>query len=136
MIRNKIWFIILVSLAMAAAIPLSFQFLPLKNRTHTISLAAQKYGYSPSRILVNKGDTIVLKPTSADVTHGFLLDGYPVEFIVRKDAVFLKYTWEKEDGKLQADWDRVTEVEFVADKAGKFTYRCTQTCGNLHPFLY
>ena len=133
--RNKIWLIIIASLAMAVAIPLSFQFIPVNNRTRTISLEAQKYGYSPSRIVVNKGDTIVLKPTSADVTHGFLLDGYPVEFITRKGAAFLKYTWEGEDGKLQADWDRVSEVEFVADKAGKYTYRCTQTCGNLHPFM-
>lgn len=85
--------------------------------------------------MVNKGDTIVLKPASADVTHGFLLDGYPLEFMMRKGAAFLKYTWEGENGKLQADWDRVSEVEFVADKAGKFTYRCTQTCGNLHPFM-
>jgi hypothetical protein len=54
---------------------------------------------------------------------------------MRKGATFLKYTWEDEDGKLQADWDRVSEVEFVADKAGKFTFRCTQTCGNLHPFM-
>jgi polyferredoxin len=78
---------------------------------------------------------IVLKPTSLDATHGFLLDGHPIEFIMRKGAAFLKYTWEDEDGKLQADWDRVSEVEFVADKAGKFTFRCTQTCGNLHPFM-
>ena len=41
---------------------------------------------------------------------------------MRKGAAFLKYTWEDEDGKLQADWDRVSEVEFVADKAGKFTF--------------
>jgi heme/copper-type cytochrome/quinol oxidase subunit 2 len=135
MSRNKIWFIILISLAMAVAIPLSFQFIPLKNRSHTISLEAEKYSYTPSKIVVNKGDTIVLKPTSADVTHGFLLDGYPLEFIMRSGAAFLKYTWEGENGKLQADWDRVSEVEFVADKAGKFTYRCTQTCGNLHPFM-
>jgi len=120
---------------MAVAIPLSFQFIPIKNRTHTISLEAEKYSYTPSRIVVNKGDTIVLKPTSADVTHGFLLDGYPVEFITRSGVAFLKYTWEGENGKLQADWDRVDEVEFVVDKAGKFTYRCTQTCGNLHPFI-
>jgi cytochrome c oxidase subunit 2 len=119
----------------AVAIPLSFQLLPAEPRTHTLSLEAKKYGYSPSRIIVNKGDKIVLKPTSLDATHGFLLDGHPIEFIMRKGATFLKYAWEDDDGKLQADWDRVSEVEFGADKAGKFTFRCTQTCGNLHPFM-
>ncbi len=82
---------------MAVIIPLSFQFIPVKTRTHSISLEAKKYGYSPSRILVNKGDTIILKPTSADVTHGFLLDGYPVEYFTRRGVTFLKYTWEGEE---------------------------------------
>jgi polyferredoxin/heme/copper-type cytochrome/quinol oxidase subunit 2 len=133
--RKKAWILIVLTLVVAVAIPLSFQLLPAETRTHTLSLEAKKYGYSPSRIIVNKGDKIVLKPTSLDATHGFLLDGHPIEFIMRKGAAFLKYTWQDEDGKLQADWDRVSEVEFVADKAGKFTFRCTQTCGNLHPFM-
>jgi polyferredoxin len=133
--RKKAWILIILTLVLAVAIPLLFQLLPAETRTHTLSLEAKKYGYSPSRIIVNQGDKIVLKPTSLDATHGFLLDGHPIEFIMRKGATFLKYTWEDDDGKLQADWDRVTEVEFVTDKAGKFTFRCTQTCGNLHPFM-
>jgi len=133
--RKKAWILIILTFIMAVAIPLSFQLFSFETRTHTLSLEAKKYGYSPSRIIVNKGDKIVLKPRSLDATHGFLLDGYAVEFIMRRGATSLKYTWEDEDGKLQADWDRVSEVEFVADKAGKFTFRCTQTCGNLHPFM-
>jgi polyferredoxin len=133
--RKRTWILIILTFIMAVAIPLSFQLLPAETRTHSLSLEAKKYGYSPPRIIVNKGDKIVLKPNSLDATHGFLLDGHPVEFIMRKGATFLKYAWEDEDGKLQADWDRVSEVEFVADKAGKFTFRCTQTCGNLHPFM-
>jgi len=135
MSRRKIWYLICLSFVVAVIIPLSFQIFPTKTKTHRISLEAKKYGYSSSRILVNKGDTVVLKPSSLDATHGFLLDGYPVEFIMRKGAVFLKYSWEDDDGELQSDWDRVSEVEFTADKAGKFIYRCTQTCGNLHPFM-
>ena len=133
--RKKAWIIIVLTLIAAVAVALSFQLFPFATRTRTIALEAKKYGYSPARIIVNKGDTIVLKPASLDATHGFLLDGYPVEFVMRKGATFLKYTWKDEDGKIQADWDRVAEVEFVAEKAGKFTFRCTQTCGNLHPFM-
>ena len=135
MSRKKAWYLIFLSLALAVAIPLSIQFFPAQAKTRIISLEAKKYGYSPSRIIVNQGDTVILKPTSLDATHGFLLDGYPLEFIMRKGATFLKYTWEDDDGGLQSDWDRVPEVEFVAEKAGKFTFRCTQTCGNLHPFM-
>ena len=132
---KKVWILIILTLIAAVVIPLSIQRIPAEGRTHVISLKAKKYGYSPSRIIVNKGDTIVFKPESLDATHGFLLDGYPLEFIMRKGATFLKYTWEDEDGKLKADWDRVSEIELVADKIGKFTFRCTQTCGNLHPFM-
>ena len=135
MSRKKVWYLICLSFVAALVIPLSIQFLPAKTKTHTISLEAKKYGYSPSRIIVNQGDTILFKPSSLDATHGFLLDGHPLEFIMRKGATFLKYTWEDDDGSLQSDWDRVPEVEFTADKAGKFTFRCTQTCGNLHPFM-
>jgi heme/copper-type cytochrome/quinol oxidase subunit 2 len=133
--RKKAWILIVLTLIAAVAVALSVQLFPAATRTHTITLEAKKYGYSPARIIVNKGDTIVLKPASLDVTHGFRLDGYPVEFIMRRGATFLKYTWKDDEGKIQADWDRVNEVEFVADKAGKFTFRCTQTCGNLHPFM-
>jgi heme/copper-type cytochrome/quinol oxidase subunit 2 len=133
--RKKAWILIVLTLIAAVAVALSVQLFPAATRTHTITLEAKKYGYSPARIIVNKGDTIVLKPASLDVTHGFRLDGYPVEFIMRRGATFLKYTWNDDEGKIQADWDRVNEVEFVADKAGKFTFRCTQTCGNLHPFM-
>ena len=72
--------------------------------------------------MVNKGDTVVLKPTSLDVTHGFLLDGYPVEAILKQQGLtFLKYNWQDENGNLQTDWDKVTEIEFTAEKSGKFS---------------
>ena len=135
MSRRKVWVLIGLSLVVAVIIPLAIHFFPSETQKHTIPLEAKKYGYSPARIIVNKGDTVVLKPASLDATHGFLLDGYPLEFIIRKGGTYLKYAWEDDEGKLQTDWDKVSEVEFTADKAGKFTYRCTQTCGNLHPFM-
>jgi polyferredoxin len=135
MSRKKVWYLIVLSFVVAVIIPLSIHFLPTETQTHTLTLEAKKYGYSQPRIIVNKGDTVILNPASLDATHGFLLDGYPVEFIMRKGAVFLKYSWADDEGNIQSDWDRVSEVEFVADKAGKFVFRCTQTCGNLHPFM-
>ncbi len=133
--RKKAWYVIFLSLFLAVAIPLSTQLFPDRPKTHTFSLEAKKYGYTPSRIVVNKGDTVVLKPSSMDVTHGFLLDGYPVEFKTRKGVTLLRYDWEDDNGRVQSDWDRVSEVEFLADKPGKFVFRCNQTCGNLHPFM-
>lgn len=136
MTRTKIFFAILMSLAIAVLIPLLFRLIPYEPRTHEIPLKSKKYGYVPSRITVNKGDRVVLKPTSLDVTHGLLLDGYPIEAIIKQEGrAYLKYNWTDDEGKLHTDWDKVSEIEFVADRSGKFTFRCTQTCGNLHPFM-
>jgi plastocyanin/ferredoxin len=136
MSRKKAYLFIFLSLALAVAVPLSIRLMPHESSKHYVSLKAEKYGYSPSRIVVNKGDTIVFKPTSLDVTHGFQLDEYPLEFIIKpKGLAYLKYNWQDDEGKIQTDWDKVSEIEFVADKPGKFTFRCTQTCGNLHPFM-
>ncbi len=136
MSRKKAYLFIFLSLAVAVAVPLSIRLMPHETNKHYVSLKAEKYGYSPSRIVVNKGDTIVFKPTSLDVTHGFQLDEYPLEFIIKpKGLAYLKYNWQDDEGKIQTDWDKVSEIEFVADKPGKFTFRCSQTCGNLHPFM-
>jgi len=135
--RRKTALIMIVVLFIAAlAVPLVIQFTPRRPQTRTIRLEAHKYGYSPARIFVNKGDTIIFKPTSKDVTHGFLLDGYDLQFTIKQEGVaFLKYTWQDDDGKQHVDWDKVNEIEMTADRAGKFIFRCTQTCGNLHPFM-
>lgn len=136
MTTKRHWLLVLSSLAGAVIIPLMLRLLPPQPQTHHIALEAKKYGYSPARIVVNRGDTVILKPTSLDVTHGFLLDGYPVEFIIKQQGIaYLKYSWEDENGSIQSDWDRVAEIEFAAEKSGKFIFRCNQTCGNLHPFM-
>ena len=134
--RKTALIMIIVSLAAALAIPLVTRFVPLQPQTRTITLEAHKYGYSPERIFVNKGDIIIFKPTSKDVTHGFVLDGYDLEFTIKQEGVaYLKYRWEDEDGKSHVDWDKVREIEMTANRTGKFVFRCTQTCGNLHPFM-
>ena len=134
--KRKIGVIILGLLILAIAVPMAFTRWVAKPRTHIITLETRKYEYSPSRITVNKGDTIIFKPTSLDVTHGFLLDGYDLEFTIKQEGLaLLKVTWQDDDGKIQTDWDKVKEIELVADKAGKFTFRCFHICGNLHPFM-
>jgi len=58
---------------------------------------------------------VILTLQASDVVHGFYLDSYGVEARV-------------EPGISQ-------QVEFVADRAGKFRYRCSVSCGTLHPFM-
>lgn len=83
--------------------------------THEIMLDATQYEYAPGRVQVNQGDRVVITLTASDVVHGFYLDGYGLERRV-------------EPGVSQ-------QIIFTADKAGKFRYRCSVSCGSLHPFM-
>ena len=40
------------------------------------TIEASKFSYSPHRISVNQGDTVVLRLRPQDVSHGLYLDGY------------------------------------------------------------
>jgi len=55
--------------------------------------------------------------------------------IARKGVTFQKDLWKAEKGHLKTDWNRVSTVKFIARRSGKFIFRCTETCGNLHPFM-
>lgn len=134
--RPAVWSLITAGLILALALPWLYAKSNARPVRRVFTVTAARYGYTPSRLVVNQGDTIVLKLTSADVTHGFLLDHYPVDLIIKQKGIFYqKYVWKDEKGKTHYDWDKVREVTFKADKSGKFVFRCTQVCGSLHPFM-
>lgn len=68
-------------------------------------------------IVVNKGDTVVIRLNSADVQHSFSISDLKV------DAGFIKPGY-------------ITEVKFVADKPGAYTFRCREFCSPLHPAMF
>jgi heme/copper-type cytochrome/quinol oxidase subunit 2 len=80
-----------------------------------ITIDATQYQFTPGRVRVNRGDRVVITLTASDVVHGFYLDGYGLKTRV-------------EPGIAQ-------QIEFVADRPGKFRYRCLVSCGPLHPFM-
>jgi len=100
-----------------------------------IDLTARRYAYDPPVIRVNKGDTITLRMKTGDVPHGFYLEGYDIDAIVRpKGVLYQKFKWEDEEGEHE-EFIRVDEIRFTADRVGKFRYRCSQPCGSMHPFM-
>ena len=80
-----------------------------------MTIEADQFAFDPPVLRVNRGDRVRLTLQAADVVHGFYLDGYGIETRV-------------EPGISQ-------QVEFVADRVGKFRYRCSVSCGTLHPFM-
>ena len=80
-----------------------------------VNVVAKRFEFTPSRITLQKGELVTLRLESLDVTHGLYLDGYGITLKARPGLV----------GK----------ATFVADRAGRFTFRCSETCGEFHPYM-
>ena len=82
------------------------------NKVKEITMTAKKFQFDPSEITVKQGETVRLKITSLDVTHGFSLPDFNI------------------DQQLEAG--KEVTVEFVPDKKGTFTFSCSVMCGAEH----
>jgi heme/copper-type cytochrome/quinol oxidase subunit 2 len=103
-----------------ALLALAITFTPLPTGTgaagpHHVQVAASQYDFNPGVISVNKGDKVTIELASTDVVHGLYLDGYDLEVTV--------------------DPGQSASLTFIADKSGTFRFRCSVTCGPLHPFM-
>ena len=84
------------------------------GKVRDITMKAESWRFTPNIIDVNRGDLVRLHFTTAQDEvalyngHGFGIEGYNV------NAFLLKGTQQT--------------VEFVADKPGTFTFRCTSFC--------
>ena len=98
----------------------------------SLVIKARQYAFEPSRLEVNRGDRITIRLETADVTHGFYLEGYDIDAKVRPDMAAF---WLRRPSQDQQEYEEVEEISFVADRTGKFRYRCSITCGTMHPFM-
>lgn len=76
---------------------------------------ARQFDFTPAVITVQQGDHVRVNLKTADVAHGWYVDGYDIN--------------------IKVSGGDTTSVEFVADKAGTYKIRCSVTCGPFHPFL-
>lgn len=92
--------------------------LPVKDgaaTTRTIRIEAGQFQYDPGIVSVNTGERVTLEVVATDVVHGLYLDGY--------------------DLQVTADPGQTARLTFVADRPGTFRFRCSVSCGALHPFM-
>ncbi len=121
------------AVAGAAVVTLGLQGLPTPATVtdHDITITARQYAYEPHRIVVNSGDQIRLRLISRDVVHGFFLEGHDIEAEVQPG----KLTFKLRHPSYEETFREVEDVVFTAGRPGKYRYRCSVTCGTLHPFM-
>ena len=79
---------------------------------HEFHITSRKYEFGPSSLRVKKGEHLRLVITALDYDHGFRLDEYHLN--------------------KKIEMGKTIEVDFTADKAGTFPFRCSNFCGLGH----
>jgi cytochrome c oxidase subunit 2 len=99
------------------------------QNVQVIELAAKKYEYSPSPVHVKAGTKIQLKITATDHDHGFKIGAAPDDAQANGTAGLILSSpqdcWQLKKGE-------TTTIEFLAQTAGTYTFRCCHTCGLGH----
>lgn len=125
------WLVVLLMLLGGLAGFLSIYFRQAAPQERYVTVTAQKYAYDPPVLQVNRGDRVHLRLASKDVTHGFYLEGYDLDARVRSEDT----SFSARQPLASKDYRPVEEISFVANRVGKFRYRCSTTCGSMHPFM-
>jgi cytochrome c oxidase subunit 2 len=89
---------------------------PSTGVVREFTMTAENFKYVPNVIEVNPGDTVLIHIKGLDDGsgngHGFSLSNFKINEVIRKD--------------------KTTEIEFIADKKGTFTFSCSVPCGSGH----
>jgi cytochrome c oxidase subunit II len=97
----------LVALALLGRTPLA-----RADGARVITIAAKRFAFSPSEIHLRKGEPVVLRIQSGDVTHGMYLKALGID--------------------AQIEPGKTSEVTFTPQVAGRFTAICDHFCGSGH----
>jgi len=85
------------------------------GENQVIDIQASQFQFDPGTIKVKPGDQVTINLTAMDVAHGIYLDGYGLE--------------------LKVDPGETKSFTFIANRRGSFRFRCSISCGALHPFM-
>jgi len=88
---------------------------PSPSGERMVHVEATNFEFLPGVIRADPGERITLELSSSDVVHGLYLEQY--------------------DLSLTAEPGQTARLTFIADRAGSFRFRCSVTCGALHPFM-
>lgn len=99
------------------------------QNVQTIEVTAKKYEFSPSPIRVKAGTKVQLKITALDHDHGFKVTTV-AEGSGSEGKPGLVFDSPQDCFKLKKG--QTTTIEFLAQTAGTYAFRCCHVCGFGH----
>ena len=90
---------------------------PHSEAEQTVEIAAERFSFSPSRVRTTVGTTLTIQLQSDDTAHGFHIVGTSVDVVIPKRG------------------RGTVTVTFTPDRAGRYTFECSQLCGAGHSFM-
>ncbi len=88
---------------------------PIAPTDRHFRVEASQFAYAPAVLYANPGDQVTIDVVATDVEHGLYIYGYGLS--------------------VTAQPGQTAHLTFVADRTGTFRFRCSVTCGALHPFM-
>lgn len=82
-----------------------------------VSVEAERFSFTPSRIRVAVGEEIEIHLRSADTAHGFEVDGTDINVTIPKRG--------------RGEY----VVTFKGEKPGRYIFECNRMCGAGHHFM-
>ena len=104
-------------LLLALSLAVAAQNTPQGKPDRTIHIVAERFFFSPARVVVKQGSVVELILTSEDTDHGFRLAAANVNAAIPQQG----------KGELK--------VRFVAAAKGKYSFECSRACGAGHNLM-
>ncbi|HLW98090.1 MAG TPA: cupredoxin domain-containing protein [Candidatus Acidoferrales bacterium] len=104
---------------------------PPQGETQVIEVSAKKFEFTPAEIRVKKGAHVQLKVTATDRDHGMLISTYAAG-ADKKGEPGLKFDGDLKKPEFKLPKDQPVTIEFTADKAGTYDFKCSVFCGMGH----
>ena len=84
----------------------------VENGVRVVEVKARQFAFDPAQVVVQAGETVRLKVTSEDVTHGIGIEGFGID--------------------RRLDPNKTEVIEFKPEKAGSHHFQCSVYCGAGH----
>jgi cytochrome c oxidase subunit II len=105
------------SMVMAVALLMPGANAGSQTQRRVVRVSAERFAFTPSRIVVDAGDEIEMRVSSDDTAHGFRIAGTSVNVVIPKRG----------RGEVS--------VSFRAPEPGRYVFECTRMCGAGHHFM-